>query len=136
MNLGKCPICGGQVTKEEWVGHFNTGIEPHLHSYEAFCESCQIVLTRTISGKQDTGWRSSFVDIRDIVGELSSEEVAQVEIILAQYPILLANWQKFITQKRGTDIVCRFKEKDVPYTGLTIKRGDHLIGRFWVFHNL
>ena len=136
MNNGTCPICGGPVTKEEWVGHVNTGMNAHVHHYEAFCESCQIMLKRTIAGKQDTGWRSSSVDNQDIVGELSGDEVAQVEMILAKYPTLLAKWQEFIAQKRETDLVCRFKEEDAPYTGLTIKRGNHLIGRFWVFRNL
>ena len=133
---GACPICGGQITREAWVGHVNMGQQAHGHLYQAFCESCQIVVERKIVGKQDTGWLSSSVDIRDIVGELSDEEVSQVEKVLAGYSNLLTKWKEFMAQKQETDIVCRFKEKDSPYTGLTIKRGNHLIGRFWVFRNL
>src|SRR5215216_8054774 len=131
-----CPICGGSVTKETWVGHANTGLQPHRHLHKAFCESCQIVLERIIAGKQDTGWFSSSVDEKNIIGELSDEEVAQVQKILGNYPTLLADWQEFIVQKRETDVVCRFKEKDSPYTGLTIKRGAHLIGRCSIWRNL
>ena len=133
---GTCPICGGSITKETWAGHVNKGAHAHVHLYEAFCESCQIALERKIAGKQDTGWLSSSVDKQDIVGELSHEEVAQVEKLLATYPTLLTQWKKIIAQKQETDIVCRFKEKDSPYAGLTIKRENHLIGRFWVFRNL
>jgi hypothetical protein len=133
---GKCPICGGQITREAWVGHVNTAQQAHEHLYKAFCEACQIVVERKIFGKQDTGWFSSSVNEQDIVGELSQEEVTQVEQILARYPNLLTKWKEFIAQKQNTDIVCRVKEKDSPYTGLTIKRGNHLIGRFWVFRNL
>jgi hypothetical protein len=132
---GTCPICGGPVTKATRVGHFNSGMQAHVHQFKAFCESCQIVLERT-TAKQDTGWFSSSVDQQDVVGELSREEVAQVEKVLARYPILLSQWREFIAQKQETDVVCRFKEKDSPYTGLTIKRGNHLIGRFWVSRNL
>ena len=136
MDNGICPICGGPVTKEIWVGHVNMGLQPHRHLYKAFCKSCQIVLERTIVGEQDTGWFSSSVDKQDIVGELSNEEIIQVEKLLAKYPTLLTQWQEFIAQKREPDLVCRFKKKDSPYTGLTIKRGDHLIGQFSVFRNL
>ena len=133
---GSCPICGGSITKETWVGHVNTGEQAHGHFYKAFCESCQIVLERKIIGKQDTGWFSSSVDKQDIVAELSYEEIAQVTKILAKYPNLLTQWQEFIAQKREADVVCRFKQEDSQYTGLTIKRGNHLIGRFSVFRNL
>ena len=133
---GTCPICGGPITKEMWVGHVNKGEQAHIHLYEAFCESCQIALERTIVGKQDTGWLSSSVDKQDIVGELSHEEIEQVEKMLANYPELLNRWREFISQKQETDAVCRFKEKDSQHTGLTIKRRNYLIGRFWIFRNL
>ena len=133
---GSCPICAGQVTRETWVGHVNMGEQAHVHLYKAFCESCQIIVERKIIGKQDTGWLSSAVDKQDVVDELSHEEVGQVEKSLTRYPKLLIKWKEFIAQKRETDIVCRFKEKDALYTGLTIKRGNHLIGRFSVFRNL
>ena len=136
MDNGTCPICGGPVTKETWAGHLNMGEQAHEHLYKAFCESCQIVLERKVVGKQDTGWFSSSVDKQSIVGELSHVEVAQIEKILAKYPNLLTQWKEFISQKREADIVCRFKEKDSVYTGLTIRRGNHLIGRFWLFRNL
>ena len=136
MDKATCPICGGPVTKETWVGHVNTGEQPHEHFYEAFCESCEIVLERKIAGKLDTGWFSSSVSEQDIIAELSHEEIIQVEKLLAKYPTLLTRWQEFIAQKREADIVCRFKEKDSQYTGLTIKRQNHLIGRFSVFRNL
>lgn len=131
-----CPICGGPVTQETWVGHVNTGVQSHRHVQKAFCESCQIVLERIIAGTQDTGWFSSSVDGQNLIGELSDEEVAQVAKRLGNYPTLLAQWQEFIVQKRETDVVCRFTERDSPYTGLTIKRGNHLIGRFSIFGNL
>jgi hypothetical protein len=134
MNNGICPICGGLVTKETQVDHVNMGFQVHRHlykaSYTAFCESCQIVLERNIVGMQDTGWVSSSVAKRDIVAELSDEEVAQAEKSVAHYPNLLTQWQEFIAQKRETDVVCRFQEADSPYEGFTIKRGHHLIGRF------
>jgi hypothetical protein len=136
MDSGECPICGGPVIKETWIGHANMGMQPHRHLYKAFCESCQIVLERAITGNQDTGWISSSVDKQDIVGELSNEDIKQVERVLTKYPNLLAQWQEFIAQKRETDLVCRFQEEDAPYTGFTIKRGDHLIGRFGMFRNL
>jgi hypothetical protein len=132
----RCPICGGQVTQETWAGHVNMGEQAHEHLYKAFCETCQIALERKIVGKQDTGWFSSSVNQQDIVAELSREEVAEVEKLLSRYPKLLTEWREFIAQRRETDIVCRFKQKDLLYTGLTIKREDHLIGRFWVFRNL
>jgi hypothetical protein len=132
----RCPICGGPITKETRVGHLNMGDQPHGHLYEGFCESCQIVVKRNIFGKQDTGWFSSSVNSQDVVGELSQEEVNQVEKLLTKYPTLLTQWQEFIAQKREADIVCRFKEKDFQYTGLTIKRGNHFIGQFLVFRNL
>jgi len=118
------------------VGHVNTGEKAHGHLFKAFCDSCQIVVQQAAFGAQDTGWVSSSVDKQDIVGELSREEVVQVEKSLAKYPTLLTQWREFIAQKQETDIVCRFKQKDLPYTGLTIKRGDYLIGQFWVFRNL
>lgn len=71
-----------------------------------------------------------------IIKELSQQEVAHVAQILASYPTLLSEWEEFIAQKRESDIVCRFKEKGLPVTGLTIKRGSHLIGRFTIFGNL
>ena len=136
MRNGACPVCGGPVTKETWVGHFNRGEQAHVQLYEAFCESCQIVLKRNIAGEQDTGWLASSVDLQDIVSELSHEEISKVENLLARYPTLFAKWEEFIAQKRETDIVCRFKQNDSQYTGLTIKRGSHLIGRFEVWRNL
>ena len=137
MDHGTCPICGEPVTKETLVGHFNMGLlQPHRHLYQAFCESCRIALERTVAGEEDSGWVSSSVDRQDIVGELSAAEITKVEKILAPYPVLLAQWQEFIDQKRETDLVCRFKKRDSVYTGLTIKRGNHLIGQFSVFRNL
>jgi len=133
---GICPICEGPVTKATRVDHFNIDAQAHVHQFKAFCASCQIILERTIAGKQDTGWFSSSVDQQDVVSELSREEVAQVEKLLARSPTLLNQWREFIAQKQETDIVCRFQEQDSPYTGLTIKRGNYLIGRFWVFRNL
>jgi hypothetical protein len=132
----QCPICGGPISNETWIGHINMGEHAHGHFYKAFCESCRIVVERKIVGKQDTGWLSSSVHEEEIIEELSQQEVAQVEKILAQYPTLSSQWEEFITQKRDTDIVCRFKEKDLSFTGLTIKRERHLIGRFTVFGNL
>ncbi|MBC7877591.1 MAG: hypothetical protein H7Y59_10510 [Anaerolineales bacterium] len=131
-----CPICAGQITKEIRIGHLNKGEQAHGYLYKAFCESCQIMVERNIFGKQDTGWFSSSVDKKNIIGELLDEELVQIEKMLIKYPRLLIQWREFIAQKRETDVVCRFKEKDLPYTGLTIKRGDYLIGRFWVFRNL
>lgn len=136
MNNGTCPICEGPITKETWASHVNMGEQAHGHLYKAFCASCQIVLSRKITGKQDTGWFSSTVYEQDIIGELSHEEIAQVEKTLTKYPSLLTQWQEFIAQKREADVVCRFKEQDSPYTGLTIKRGNNLIGRFGVSRNL
>src|SRR5687768_12654587 len=109
-NNGTCPICGGPVTKETWIGHVNMGEQAHEHLYKAFCESCQIVVERKIAGKQDTGWFSSSVDKQSIVGELTHEEVSQIEKLLAKYPNLLTQWQEFISQKREADVVCRFQE--------------------------
>jgi hypothetical protein len=131
-----CPICGGPITNEAWAGHFNLGEYAHEHAYQAFCVSCQIVVERKIAGKEDTGWYSSSVHEEDIIAELSPPEVAHIAEILAPYPTLLSQWETFIAQRRETDLVCRFKEKDLPVTGLTIKRGSHLIGRFTVFGNL
>src|SRR5690242_10875722 len=109
LDNGNCPICGNPITRATWVGHINTGEQPHGHVYQAFCESCQIVVQRNVVGKEDSGWLSSSVDKQNIVGELSQEEVAQVEKMLAMYPHLLTRWQEFISQKQGADIVCRFK---------------------------
>ena len=136
MKNGACPICGGPVTKKTWVGHTNRGEQAHVHLYEAFCESCQIVLKRNIAGKQNTGWFASSVNLQDIVGVLADEEISMVENLLAGYPTLFAKWQEFIAQKQDNDLLCRFKENDSQYTGLTIKRGNHLIGRFEVWRNL
>jgi hypothetical protein len=136
MEEGTCPICEHPVTRGSWVGHVNMGLQPHRHLYQAFCESCQIVLERIVVGGEDTGWFSNSVDLQDIVGELSDADVQGVEKMLAKSPTLLAQWQAFIVQKRHTDLVCRFKRDDSPYTGLTIKRGDHLIGQFSLFQNL
>jgi len=136
VNDGFCPICGGPVTNETSVGHINTGLQPHHHQLKAFCEACQIVLERMIAGRRDTGWLSSSVSEQDVIGDLSEEEVAQVENLLGNYPALLRQWHEFIGQKRATDVVCRFKEQDSPYTGLTLKRANYLIGRFSVSRNL
>jgi hypothetical protein len=133
----KCPICGGQITRERWAGHANMGELPHGHFFEAWCESCHIVLYRDIFGKHDTGWLSSKVNRQDVVGELSQEELDCIDKKLARdSSIYYAEWKEFIVQKQETDLVCRFKKKDYPYTGLTIKRGDYLIGSFLVFENL
>jgi len=136
MSNGACPICGGPVTKETRVSHLNVRDQAHVHLYEAFCESCQIMLKRNIAGEHDTGWFASSVDLQDIIGELSHEEISKVANLLARYPTLFAKWQEFIAQKRETDIVCRFKQNDSTYTGLTIKRGSRLIGRFEVWRSL
>ena len=94
------------------------------------------MLKRNIAGEQDTGWFASSVNLQDIIGELSYEEISKVENLLAGYPTLFAKWHEFLAQKRETDILCRFKQSDSRYTGLTIKRGSHLIGRFEVWRNL
>lgn len=141
-----CPICSAELQKirTELRGSRRDEAGNPLADIvilEGWCPSCEIFLTRRVIGREsDTGWITSFVQEDTLTRSLTPDAVAEI----VQGMDIDLNWkerlwkeqvEKFLSMKKEQDKFYEYISKDGPYIikGLTIKRGENLIGRFVYF---
>ena len=125
-----CPICKGAVPNGKSYLHINISNGPHGRGYETYCDNCHVRLRRIIFGEEDGKWSCGCPLLNALVREVDSEELIQIENTVSLYSGIMKHWKKFLEQRGPTDSVWRFRVDDSGEHGLTIRRGDHLIGDF------
>ncbi len=125
-----CNICGNEPKEKKWIGHFNLGNSPHVHILEAFCSTCGIFLSRKTEGKNDTGWQSSFVNLRELECMIQPPKIEELETKFKKYPKTLEKWYKLTSQLTENDELWMYRSPESNSVGAVIKRQNHMIGSF------
>ena len=143
MIVNNCIICGSELKDEKVklrarMKKVHGTPQPDRIVYEAWCSNCEIYLQKSVQGKSHSNWRTSNIDPAKILAEVSTEELYEIELSIAEQALIEAsidiseNWRTFISMKKIDDIILKYSLTEDVYKiqGLVIKRQGHLIGNF------
>ena len=144
--MKNCTICKSELINERVqfrAKSYNEVGKPEgdIVIYEAWCPSCEINLTKKITGKNNGIWKSSTVEQENIEIEVSNEMIETLKKTINNldesndhFFLTKALWNEFINMRKEGDKIYSFRNSKEK--GFVIVRENNRIGKFTDLLNL